>query len=289
MSKVLVTGASGFMGSHMADELTSRGHDVTLFDKVPSPYATSKQKMIVGDISDFEAVNNITRGMDYIFHFAALSDINECAAKPREAAITNIMGTVDMLEACRINDVKRFIFASSAYVFSKAGSFYRSCKQACENYIADYHEQYGLNYVILRFGSLYGSRSNEKNGLFRIIKALLYDNEFTFDGTGDEIRELINIRDAVKITADCLDYRFMNSKLLVTGVERMKMKNIIDMVKEIIGRDTKVTYSEKTQPNHYKITPYNFNYDHCHKIVNNPYIDIGQGIMQVIQEIAYEK
>jgi UDP-glucose 4-epimerase len=121
--------------------------------------------------------------------------------------------------------------------------------------------------------------------MFRIIKALLTADEYTYDGTGDEIREMINVFDAAKISVDCLDERYKNSKLLITGIERLKMRDVIDMVKEIVGRNVKVNYSDSTLQNHYKITPYNYDPGYSYKIVNNPYVDIGQGIIQVIQEM----
>jgi len=285
MNRVLVTGASGFMGSHIADELSNRGHDVVLFDVTPSPYLKPEQRMVVGDLSDQDLLDEITKNIDYVFHFAAIADLNECLDKPREVVSTNILGTVDLLDACKNNNVQRFIFASSAYVFSKFGSFYRSSKRACESFVADYQERYGLPYVILRFGSLYGSRSNEKNGLYRIVKAMLYNDEYNFYGTGEEIRELINIYDAAKISVDCLDEQYKNAKLLVTGIERLKMRDIIDMVKEIIGRDVKINYSDTSQAHHYKITPYHYDLTQSYKVTNNPYVDIGQGIIQVAQEI----
>lgn len=285
MSDILVTGAAGFLGSNIADELSRRGHNVTLFDKIQSPYATSNQHMIVGDMDDCDLLLEITKNSQYVYHFAALADIDECSEKPREAVLTNILGTVNLLEACKQNNVTRFIFASSAYVLSNHGGFYKSSKRACENFILDYQEKYGLEYVILRFGSLYGHRSNDKNGVYRIVKALLNNNEFTYSGSGEEIRELINVIDAAKISADCLDEKYNNSKLLVTGIERFKMSDVIDMIKEIIGRDIKVNYSENTMANHYKITPYNYDLGYSYKIINNPYVDLGQGFVQVIHEI----
>ena len=285
MGKVLVTGASGFLGSHVVDECTRRGYDVTLFDKVTSPYAAEGQMMVVGDINDFNLLSQITEDVDYVYHFAGLVDIDECSKIPREVVQTNILGTVNMLEACRLNSVKRFVFASSAYVFSNYGSFYRSSKRAAESFITDYYDMHGLEYVILRFGSLYGLRSNEQNGVYRIIKALMNNDEYRYNGTGEEIRELINVFDAAKISVDVLEEQYRNEKLLVTGIERLKMRDVIDMVKEIIGRDVKIVFDYNSQSSHYKITPYNYDLGYSHKIVNNPYVDIGQGIIQVIHEI----
>ena len=102
-----------------------------------------------------EQVNEAVQNSQYIYHFAGLADINEAKVKPVKTITSNILGTTIILEACRINNVDRFIFASTIYVYSELGSFYRSCQQACELIIENYFDEYNLNYTILRYGSLY--------------------------------------------------------------------------------------------------------------------------------------
>ena len=121
--KVVVTGGSGFLGSHIADALSAAGHETVIFDLAPSPWLRADQKMVVGSVLDRDAVAASTRGCETIYHLAAMADIGDSLERPREAVEINVMGTVNMLEAARAAGVRRFVFASSIYVYSNHGSF----------------------------------------------------------------------------------------------------------------------------------------------------------------------
>ena len=121
-------GGSGFLGSCVADALTNAGHDVIVFDCNESPYLRSDQEMIVGSILDKEIVEDAVKDCDVVYNFAGIADLDVAALRPVESVEVNILGNTIVLEACRKVDVKRFVFASSLYVYSKAGSFYRSTK-----------------------------------------------------------------------------------------------------------------------------------------------------------------
>ena len=154
MSKVIVFGGSGFIGSHSADKLSDAGHNVTIFDNKASNYLRTDQKIIIGDILDFDRVMKSVKGCQYVFNFAAISDLNFALKEPKLTVNINILGNLNILEACRLNKVKRFIYASSVYVHSNEGGFYRCSKQAAESYVKEYYKLYELNYTILRYGSL---------------------------------------------------------------------------------------------------------------------------------------
>ena len=124
--RVLVTGGSGFLGSHVADALSKSGHEVTIFDIAPSAYLKPNQKMITGDILDRDLLESVIVDQRIVYHFAGIADIDEATEKPVETVKYNILGTTYLLEACRKNAIQRFIFASSAYVFSNSGYFYRT-------------------------------------------------------------------------------------------------------------------------------------------------------------------
>ena len=146
MSKknIVVFGGSGFLGSHVADELTLAGYDVKIFDTVKSPWINDKQEMIVGDILDSEAVKKVTVGAHAVYNFAALSDINEALNQPLKTMNINILGNGHILESCRLNKVKRYLYASTVYVFSREGGFYRCSKQAAESYVEEYKNLFGF-------------------------------------------------------------------------------------------------------------------------------------------------
>ncbi|HQT26382.1 MAG TPA: NAD(P)-dependent oxidoreductase, partial [Burkholderiales bacterium] len=171
--KVVVFGGAGFLGSHVCDKLTLAGHDVVVFDRVPSLWLSDGQDMIVGDLLDADKVCEAVRGADAVYNFAALADLNRALDQPLETARINILGNIHVLEACRISKVRRFIYASTVYVYSREGGFYRCSKQAAEHYVEEYQKVFGLDYTILRYGSLYGPRADASNGLFRIVRNAL--------------------------------------------------------------------------------------------------------------------
>ena len=122
MKSAVVFGGSGFLGSHVADALTDAGYDVTVYDILQSPYLKDEQKMVVGNVLDEKKVDEVVSGSDVIYNFSGISDIDEAALKPLESVKYNILGNTIILEACRKAEVKRFVYASSLYVYGKAGS-----------------------------------------------------------------------------------------------------------------------------------------------------------------------
>ena len=180
--KILVTGGSGFIGSHVADALSKRGHQVTIFDKKKSKWIKTDQEMYIGDILNLKDLENAINGSDIVFHFAALADIDQALKEPINTVKINTLGTVHVLELCRKHNIKRFIYASTIYVNSIDGGFYRSSKKAAEDYIEEYHNIYGLNFTILRFGSIYGERSDNTNGVTNIIQQALRTGKISYFG-----------------------------------------------------------------------------------------------------------
>ena len=140
MKKILVFGGSGFLGSHVADKLSLSGFEVTIFDKIKSKFLNKNQKMIIGDILSDKEVDNAVNGNDVVFNFAGLADIEESKKNPIGTVKQNILGNTIILDSCVKNNIKRYVFGSTVYVYSDLGSFYRVSKQACENYIEHYNQ-----------------------------------------------------------------------------------------------------------------------------------------------------
>lgn len=286
--KILVTGGAGFLGSHVADALSEAGHVVTIFDRVESSYLRSDQTMVVGDLMDETFMTSLVQGHEVVYHFAGIADIDVCAQRPTETARINILGTVQLLEACRKAAVQRFVFASSAYVFSDSGYFYRSSKRACESFIEDYANLFDLKYTCLRYGSLYGERSDENNSIYRMINQAIQEGKITYRGHGDELREFIHVRDAAHNSVKILEAEFENSHIILTGNEKMSYGELLEMIKEILGHRITIETIPSVRKAHYKITPYNFSPKLGKKLVSNPHIDMGQGLLLCMAEI-YEK
>lgn len=288
MISALVFGGSGFLGSHVADELSSRGYKVSVFDIKRSLYLREDQEMIIGDILDRDAVREAVSKAKIVFHFAAIADINESKNDPVKTAEFNVVGTMNILEACREFQIKRFMYASTIYVYSNHGSFYRSSKQACELFIENYQQEFGLEFTILRYGSLYGYRANSFNFIKNSIKQALVEGVIERKGDGEEIRDYINIADAAKATVDSLDEIYANSYLMITGEQTMKVKELLSMINEMLGNAIEIRYTNDAFEGHYKITPYSFKPKVALKVTPKNYHDLGQGILDSIYNIYQE-
>lgn len=286
--KILVTGGSGFLGSHVADALTKVGHDVVIFDRQPSRFADERQKVITGDISDAKAVADAVAGCNVVYHMAALADINEAMNNPAETVRVNVMGTLNVLEAARHADVSRVVLASSIYVYSSQGSFYRTSKQASELLVQDYQERFGLPFTILRFGSLYGPRASETNTVHRLISEALTWKRMTYGGTGDEVREYIHVADAAAGSVDILAPEFNGEIIHLTGRERIKTREMLEMIREIAGGDVSVETGNGSIAGHYVQTPYSFVPRLGKKLARSTYIDLGLGLLECMNTISQQ-
>ena len=283
--KAIVFGGSGFLGSHVADALTSAGYDTTIFDVKKSPYLQKGQTMIVGNILDAEAVNKAVKGNEVVYNFAGMADIQAAHEKPVETVQNNILGNTIILEACRKDHVKRFVFASTVYVYSGAGSFYRSSKQACELIVENYQEVFSLPYTILRYGSLYGPSAGDTNWVNKTLKQAVTEGKITRLGDGEEVREYIHVEDAARCSVMVLSDDFKNQSVIITGHQATRVKDIMIMIKEILGNKIELEFLPTDSSLHYEMTPYTFNPKVARRFVSNSYLDLGQGLLQCLDEI----
>jgi UDP-glucose 4-epimerase len=286
--KVAVFGGSGFVGSHVADALSDRGFEVVVFDTRESPYLRPGQQMVVGDVLDVTLVAAVVSGCDAVYHFAGMADIDECRTRPVDTVRTNVLGTTTLVAACAAAQVGRFVFASTVYVYSQAGGFYRVSKQACELYIEEFERQTGLAFTILRYGTLYGRRADERNSVHRFLAEALRDRRIRYDGDGEEIREYIHVADAARCSVDILASDYSNQHVVLTGHQAMKVRDLMTMIREILGKPIEVEYSTSFPPllGHYKVTPYSYQAKIARKLVSPYYLDMGQGLLDCLLEIA---
>ena len=198
---------------------------------------------------------------------------------------TNILGNSIIIEACREADISRFVYASSLYVYSKAGSFYRSTKQSCESLIENYNEVYGLPYTILRYGSLYGPRADEGNFISKIIKQAITEGKIVREGDGGEIREYIHIYDAAKGSIEILSDDYINQYVIVTGNKQMNVRDLMFMIREMLDNKIEIEFTDPEENYHYEITPYTFAPKLAKRLVSKTYLDLGQGILKLMQSI----
>lgn len=285
MRQACVIGGAGFLGSHVADVLSDNGYAVRIFDKKHSSWLRNDQEMIIGNLLDVSEVNSAIKGSEVVYNFAALADLNEAMIKPLETISVNVLGNGHVMEACRRFDVERYVYASTVYVYSRQGGFYRCSKQAAEHYVEEYQNAYGLDYTILRYGSLYGPRSDESNGLYRIVSDALKTGTVKYLGSSDALREYVHVEDAARASVAALGDEFRNESVVLTGQEPMRVLDLLETLKEILGIQLPVEFVENDQSGHYVRTPYAYQPKLGRKYVPLMHVDLGQGLIQLIDEI----
>ena len=287
--KIIVTGGSGFLGSHVADELSKRGHDVTIFDKKKSKWIRPDQKMYLGDILNANDLENVIKGADVVFHFAALADLDEALKRPIEAANINISGTVLALELSYKYKIKRFIHASTIYVNSSEGGFYRCSKKAAEDFVEEYHNIFGVDYTVLRFGSLYGERSDNTNGVTNIINRAIVNDEISYMGSKAFVREYIHVLDAAKASADVLKDKYKNQHIILTGKKKIKVHDCLKILAKILKVSKKIKFLNKKYIGHYTISPYTYKLKVGKRFPFSSQIDFNKGLLKLVNNIKEHK
>jgi len=228
--KYLVTGAAGFIGSHIVDELLRRGHEVIGFDNLSTGQMKflneaslkSKFSFIKGDLLAFKEICDVLIGVDVVYHFAANADIRGGLSDPGKDIQQNILGTFNLLEAMRCNDVKRIVFASSAAALGEPEIFptpencpipnqtsiYGASKMAGEGLISSYCEGYGFEGYAFRFVSILGPRYPHGH-VFDFVKQLIVNpNLLNILGDGTAQKSYLHINDCIgAIMLLCEDIR----------------------------------------------------------------------------------
>ena len=286
--KAIVFGGSGFLGSHVADVLSERGYETTIFDIHPSRYLRNDQKMIVGDILDEEVLVSATEGQDFVYDFAGIADLDGASTRPTDTIMYNVIGACNIMHACVKHHAKRFVYASSFYANSDKGGFYRCSKQAAELYIEEYQRKFGLDYTILRYGSLYGPRASKANGVRQMLVSAMKNGKITYLGTGDEQREYIHVRDAAALSVKILEEEYQNKHIVLTGHDSYRVKDMVKIISEILKKPIETHFENENRELHYAYTPYRYRPHGNYKLVNDFYHDIGQGLIECLRDIEGE-
>lgn len=288
MKKVVVFGGSGFLGSYVCDELSLRGYSVVIADIAESKYIQPNQIFKKVDIFDMDSIKYILEDADIVYNFVAIANLEESISDPIGTFDVNVRGNLNILEACKQSgNIKRFIYASSVYAISSEGSFYGISKHSSEKLTEEYYKRYGLKYTIIRYGSLYGERASHNNYIYNLLDKAILTGKLEYKGDGEDIREYIHASDAAKLSVDILaDTQYENEHIILTGIEKLKRIELLTMINEIMGNKLEIFQLSATNNGHYRITPYTYHQMSAKKLVANPYIDLGQGILECIQEIS---
>lgn len=254
---ILVTGGSGFLGSYLVEELIKKNHKITVLDKnLPRFKFNKKIKFIKSDLLD-KNIQRALKNQDVIFHYAGISGIGEAMLNPKKTANYNIIGTIRLLEQCVRFKIKRFVFASTVYVNSEQGSFYKSSKRASEDFIEEYKKKYNLDFTILRFGTVYGPRASKENNINKIINVALKKKRIIYKGNKKNFREYINVKDAAKIALKTIHKKYANKYVKITGDKKTSVIRALEVIKKELGFTSKVIYQNKKEVGHYINSPEN--------------------------------
>jgi UDP-glucose 4-epimerase len=259
--RVLVTGGSGFIGSHVLDALTGAGHEPVVLDLVPShhhppgTYAT-----ITGDITDREITRRAARGCDAIIHLAAVADVNDVVADPVRADRVNVHGTQVILEAARREDVGRMIYGSTIWVYGKAEAteatedtplaepdhLYTATKLAGEMYALAYNAMYGATHTILRFGIPYGPRARQAAVVPSFVLRAQRGEALAIAGDGRQARQFVYVEDLASGIVAGLAPQAAGRTYNLVGDEQTTVREIADAVCRVVTPVPIVHVHERT-------------------------------------------
>ena len=254
--RVLIIGGSGFLGIHLAEELAKKGYMINILDIKKPKNLNKNVKFFNGDITKSKSLIRALKNCKIVFHMGGISDIKYSINNPYKTIKINFMGTMNILDICIKKKIKKLIFASTIYVKSTQGGFYKVSKQCCESIIKEYSKRFGLNYCIIRYGSVYGIGSSVNNGITKILNNFIKKKKFHYDGTVKAKRRFIFVKDAVNTTIKTIDKKFNNKSVLITGSKLMNIKNVMKMISEILKTNLKPSYKNKQELGHYNINPY---------------------------------
>lgn len=222
MKKILITGGAGFIGSQLGYYLHKKGHDIILLDNMSYGNIDNLEingktfgKFIQDDIRS-KNVFDYTKGVDYIYHFAGIAPLPDCQENPKQAIDVNVSGTANILEAARLNGVKRVIFSSTSAVYENHESFpakesddvfpdlvYATSKKQSELLCKSFLNVYNLPIVILRFFNVYGPHQDFRRKhpplTGYLMKTFLKNEIPTLFSDGEQRRDYVYIDDLIKI------------------------------------------------------------------------------------------
>jgi UDP-glucose 4-epimerase len=247
--RVLVTGGSGFIGSHVLDKLAAAGHQPVNLDLAPSPWHADVETTIA-DLTEAAEVNGAVRGCEAIVHLAAMADVNQVVDAPERTDAVNVRGTFNLLEAARAEGISSFLYASTIWVYGNAPGpephdedtplvlpphLYTATKLAGEMYCRSYGVMYGVPTTILRFGIPYGPRARPAAVVPAFIAKAKAGTPLTIAGDGSATRQFVYVEDLADGIVAALAPEGAGRVYNLVGDELVSVKEIADVVRELVA------------------------------------------------------
>jgi UDP-glucose 4-epimerase len=306
MKKCIVTGGAGFIGSHLVDLLLENGYQVTVLDNFSTgrpenlDHQTGNKNLnlVEADIVDTEKIKPYFKDVEYVFHLAALADIVPSITNPISYYRSNVMGTMSVLEAARLNKAKKFVYAASSSCYGIPDKYptpedseirteypYALTKYLGEQTLLHWSKVYDLPFISLRLFNVYGTRSRTSGtygAVFGVFLAQKLNNKpFTVVGDGTQTRDFIYVTDVAAAFSAAATPAGKNLLLHFWSGEPNSINKLVELLKG------EVTYIPKRpgEPDctHADVT----------KISDilkwKPKITFEQGVKKVLQNIDYWK
>ena len=259
--KVLVTGGSGFIGSHVVDTLVRKGYEVRVFDRIKP--AREDVEWFNGDLLNEKEVLEACKDIETIFHLAAIADVNVALSNFDLCLMVNEMGTMNFLKSATAEEVERIVLASTSWVYGRSKGvvtedtpipfpehIYTKTKIGQEQLVYSWHQHYGLPYTILRFDIPYGPRMRSNMAIAIFTRRAMRGEPISIFGDGKQGRCWIYIDDLAEGNVAALAEGGKNQIVNLAGSEFVTMNQIAEALKEIFG-DLPIKY-EPARPHDFE-------------------------------------
>jgi len=243
---ILVTGGSGFIGSHVVDKLRERGYEVRVFDLM-KPHRDDVE-WVKGDLTIKDDVLKAFRDVEYVFHLGAVADVNVALSKPEVCVHVNEIGTLNVLQAAQSYEAERVILASTTWVYGRAEGvvteetpipppehLYTAMKLGQEYLLVTWNKHYGLPYTILRYGIPYGPRMRKNMAIAIFVRKAMRNESIVIFGDGNQGRCFIYVEDLAEGNVAALSERARNQIINIAGDEFITINRRVNELRRIFG------------------------------------------------------
>ncbi|MFA4819913.1 MAG: SDR family NAD(P)-dependent oxidoreductase [Candidatus Aenigmatarchaeota archaeon] len=268
--KILVTGGTGFIGSNLVEALIADGHSVTVLDNFSLgkmenlTSVKNKIKVMNGDLRDLETVKKATKGVDIVFNEAAASSSPMFINDLKNAVSVNVDGFINVLNACRINDVEKLVYASTSSIYGNSKpplredmlvtpvNFYASTKLLNEHLAILFSREYGLETIGFRYMSIYGPHEESKgiyaNLATQFLWAMQRNEQPVIYGDGTQTREFTYVMDVVAANLLAMNLKKnIGGEILNIGTGTCtSLNNLVAVINKILGKSIKPKYVKNT-------------------------------------------
>lgn len=267
--KVVITGGAGFIGSHIAEYWNNQDAEVHVIDSLRSGFKKNIkdfQNVVLheGSITDKELTLNVLKGTEYVFNLAALISVPESLEKPEECLDINVKGLLNILDAAKVNGVKKVVHSSSAAIYGddprlpkevsmrpKPQTPYGITKLDGEYYLQMYHDQYGLNTASLRYFNVFGPRQDPQSQYAAAIPIFVYkalkNDPIVIYGDGEQTRDFIYVKDVVQANVLAAQTESAVGVFNVANENAISINELAKLIIETTGSNSKIIY-EETRP-----------------------------------------